>query len=112
MPRQCLTRRIDDLDVVNAELAAWQTATNGKSTGSSPRAMPASNFGTYTQTLRRDVLLVQPRWLQCRQRLLDRRADHLRELVNRRRGVRRHLGYESWPQLFNDREYLASEPLQ
>ena len=28
LTRQCLNRRIDDLDVLNAELAAWQTATN------------------------------------------------------------------------------------
>jgi hypothetical protein len=28
LTRQCLTRRIDDLDVLNAELAAWQRATN------------------------------------------------------------------------------------
>lgn len=28
LTRQCLTRRIDDLDVLNTELAAWQTATN------------------------------------------------------------------------------------
>ncbi|WP_415118598.1 IS630 family transposase [Micropruina sp.] len=28
LSRQCLTRRIDDLDVLNAELAAWQKATN------------------------------------------------------------------------------------
>jgi len=26
--RQCLDRRIDDLDALNAELAAWQNATN------------------------------------------------------------------------------------
>ncbi|HZJ06799.1 MAG TPA: IS630 family transposase [Nocardioidaceae bacterium] len=28
LTRQCLDRRIDDLDVLNTELAAWQTATN------------------------------------------------------------------------------------
>ena len=28
LTRQCLNRRIDDLDVLNGELAAWQTATN------------------------------------------------------------------------------------
>ncbi len=28
LTRQCLTRRIDDLDILNAELAAWQRATN------------------------------------------------------------------------------------
>lgn len=28
LTRQCLDRRIDDLHVLNAELAAWQTATN------------------------------------------------------------------------------------
>ena len=28
LTRQCLDRRIDDLDVLNAELAAWQKATN------------------------------------------------------------------------------------
>ncbi len=28
LTRQCLTRRIDDLDVLNTELAAWQQATN------------------------------------------------------------------------------------
>lgn len=28
LTRQCLTRRIDDLDVLNDELAAWQAATN------------------------------------------------------------------------------------
>lgn len=28
LTRQCLDRRIDDLDVLNSELAAWQTATN------------------------------------------------------------------------------------
>ena len=28
MTRQCLDRRISDLDVLNAELAAWQAATN------------------------------------------------------------------------------------
>ncbi|MHB1010540.1 MAG: hypothetical protein ACYC1E_15205 [Propionibacteriaceae bacterium] len=26
--RQCLDRRIDDIDILNAELAAWQSATN------------------------------------------------------------------------------------
>jgi hypothetical protein len=28
LTRQCLDRRIDDIDVLNAELAAWQNATN------------------------------------------------------------------------------------
>lgn len=28
LTRQCLDRRIDDLDLLNTELAAWQTATN------------------------------------------------------------------------------------
>ena len=28
LTRQCLTRRIVDLDILNAELAAWQRATN------------------------------------------------------------------------------------
>ena len=28
LTRQCLTRRIDDLDILNTELAAWQAATN------------------------------------------------------------------------------------
>lgn len=28
LTRQCLGRRIDDLDLLNTELAAWQTATN------------------------------------------------------------------------------------
>jgi hypothetical protein len=28
LTRQCLVRRIDDLDLLNAELAAWQAATN------------------------------------------------------------------------------------
>ncbi|WP_242422568.1 transposase, partial [Frankia torreyi] len=28
LTRQCLDRRIDDLDVLNTELAAWQTAVN------------------------------------------------------------------------------------
>ncbi len=28
LTRQCLNRRIDDLDVLNSELAAWQAATN------------------------------------------------------------------------------------
>ena len=28
LTRQCLTRRVDDLDVLNTELTAWQTATN------------------------------------------------------------------------------------
>ncbi len=28
LTRQCLDRRIDDLDVLNAELTAWQTSTN------------------------------------------------------------------------------------
>ena len=28
LTRQCLDRRIDDLDLLNAELAAWQAATN------------------------------------------------------------------------------------
>jgi hypothetical protein len=28
LTRQCLDRRIDDLDLLNVELAAWQTATN------------------------------------------------------------------------------------
>ncbi|WP_417564681.1 transposase [Microbacterium sp.] len=28
LTRQCLTRRIDDLDVLNTELVAWQAATN------------------------------------------------------------------------------------
>lgn len=28
LTRQCLDRRIDDLDLLNAELAAWQQATN------------------------------------------------------------------------------------
>jgi hypothetical protein len=28
LTRQCLDRRIDDLDVLNSELAAWQTAVN------------------------------------------------------------------------------------
>jgi hypothetical protein len=28
LTRQCLDRRIDDLDILNAELAAWQSATN------------------------------------------------------------------------------------
>lgn len=28
LTRQCLTRRIDDLDLLNTELAAWQAATN------------------------------------------------------------------------------------
>ena len=28
MTRQCLDRRIDDLDVLNTELDAWQQATN------------------------------------------------------------------------------------
>jgi DDE superfamily endonuclease len=28
LTRQCLNRRIDDLDILNTELAAWQTATN------------------------------------------------------------------------------------
>jgi hypothetical protein len=34
------------------------TLRNAKSTGDSPPATPASNFGTYTQCLRRDDLLV------------------------------------------------------
>ena len=28
LTRQCLDRRLDDLDLLNAELAAWQAATN------------------------------------------------------------------------------------
>lgn len=28
LTRQCLDRRIDDLDLLNAELTAWQTAVN------------------------------------------------------------------------------------
>ena len=28
LSRQCLDRRIDDLDVLNTELASWQSATN------------------------------------------------------------------------------------
>lgn len=29
LTRQCLDRRIRDLDILNTELAAWQDATNG-----------------------------------------------------------------------------------
>ena len=53
LTRQCLDRRIDDLDVLNAELAAWQTPptpTSGRSTGTSPPTTPASNSATYTPT--------------------------------------------------------------
>ena len=54
LTRQCLDRRIDDLDILNTELTAWQTRptpTNAKSTGTSPPTTRASNYATYTQTL-------------------------------------------------------------
>lgn len=49
--------RIDDLDTLNAELepgSAQPTMISGKSTGSSPRATPASNSDTCTQILGHD----------------------------------------------------------
>ena len=52
LTRQCLDRRISNLDLLNTELAAWQahrpTPTNARSTGSSPPATPASSCGTST----------------------------------------------------------------
>ena len=61
LTRQCLDRRIDDLEVLNAELTAWQaepTPTSAKSSGSSPPATPASNSDTYTPNVSGDALLV------------------------------------------------------
>ena len=61
LTKQCLGRRIADLAVLDSELAAWAeatTPTSAKSTGGSPPATPASNFGTYTQLFRRKILAV------------------------------------------------------
>ena len=46
MIRQCLNRRIDSIDILRDEVAAWQphaTASRQRSTGSSPRTMPGSS---------------------------------------------------------------------
>ena len=54
---QCLDRRIDDLDILNTELAAWQrppTPASARSPGSSPPPTPGSNSATYTPTNRCD----------------------------------------------------------
>ena len=59
---QCLDRRIDDLDILNTELAAWQhppTPTSARSPGSSPPPTPGSNSATYTPTNRCDTLLAK-----------------------------------------------------
>ncbi|MFC9839652.1 transposase [Rhodococcus sp. NPDC127530] len=49
LTRQCLDRRIDDLETLNAELAAWHgpTPINARSSGISPPTTPASNSATY-----------------------------------------------------------------
>ncbi|MGH3968057.1 MAG: IS630 family transposase, partial [Mycobacterium sp.] len=60
LTKQCLGRRIADLDLLNTEPAARTgppTPTSARSTEGSPPATPESNFGTYTQPFRSDRLL-------------------------------------------------------
>jgi DDE superfamily endonuclease len=60
LTRQCLDRRIDDMDILNTELTAWQNATNNDQRQvqwhlTTTDAAPDS--ATYTQNDRSDALL-------------------------------------------------------
>ena len=62
LTRQCLDRRVSDLDVLNAELAAWQAAANADQRqvdGTSPPTTLGSSSATYTPNNRCDGLLGQ-----------------------------------------------------
>lgn len=60
LTRQCLDRRLADLDTLNAELTAGRTprtTTIGRSTGTSPPTTPEPDSATCTQPIRSDGLL-------------------------------------------------------
>ena len=68
LTKQCLGRRIPELEVLNEELAACARATNADERQVDWRfttATPASNSGTHTQPFRSDGLLVQRKPTPC-----------------------------------------------
>lgn len=61
MIKQCLDPRIDNIDTVHREVAAWQARRDHlkpRSTGSSPPTMPASSCPSFIRYLRPDETLV------------------------------------------------------
>ena len=58
--RQCLNRRIDSIDTLRAEVAAWQAARDPGSTGSSPRTTLGSGSSVSIRRLMRDMTLGRP----------------------------------------------------
>jgi DDE superfamily endonuclease len=60
LTRQCLNRRIEDLDTLNTELTAWQTAVNTDQRQVNwhfTTPTPAPNSATYTPKISGDTLL-------------------------------------------------------
>lgn len=65
LSRQCLSRRIADLDKLNRQLGHWQTTstpTSDPSTGNSPPMTPEPNSATYTQKIRHATVLAARSW--------------------------------------------------